>query len=231
MNYSFASYISRDKILFKLGLKRIVFFLNAIKTRYNETKNQKKAERFLEIGPGLNRIPNFETLNIIDGKNVDYIMDISAPMHFRDNSFDLIYASHVIEHVPWFLQKNLFLELYRILKPEGKLEIWVPNFSKIIKIMNDFEQYGENNTKLDGWYRFNDEKDVCMWANGRIFTYGDGSVNPKSFNWHRCVYSESFLKKLFKDAGFIDISQMHNNEVRGYDHGWISLGIKGVKKQ
>ncbi|MCQ2593230.1 MAG: methyltransferase domain-containing protein [Treponema sp.] len=229
MNYSFENYRLRDRLLMRMGLHSIVNLINKTKTSINKVRYKKKNYRKLEIGPGLQRLAGFETLNIIDGKSVDYIMDISNPLKFEDNSFDLIYASHVIEHVPWFLQKRLFSELFRILKPSGVLEIWVPNFSKVIKVFNDFEGQGINNTHLDGWYRFNEEKDVCTWVNGRIFTYGDGTANPMSFNWHRCVYSENYLNKLFIDAGFSSIKKMDNSEVRGYDHGWINLGYKGTK--
>ena len=229
MNYSFADYRFRDRVLMRFGLQSLVKTINRFKTKFNLIRNNKKKHRQLEIGPGLSRLSGFETLNIIDGKDVDYIMDISQPLIFPSNSFDLIYASHVIEHVPWFLQKKLFSELFRILKPGGRLEIWVPNFDRVVQVFNDFEQKGINSTHLDGWYRFNEEQDVCTWVNGRIFTYGDGTANPLSFNWHRCVFSESFLKKLFNQAGFSSILKMDNSEVRGYDHGWINLGIKGQK--
>jgi predicted SAM-dependent methyltransferase len=213
----------------KLGLSFIVKMRCQRKTAKNVKKNAHKSIRQLEIGPGLTRLEGFETLNIIDGKNVDYIADISSPLPFQNNSFDLIYASHVIEHIPWFLQKQLFSELNRILKPKGCLEIWVPDFSKIIEVVNSYFQYGENLTGNDGWYRFNEDKDVMTWVNGRIFTYGDGTSNPQSFNWHRCVYTEESLTQLFRNAGFTEIKAMTHEEVRGYDHGWINLGIKGSK--
>ena len=230
MNYSFNNYRYLDKILYKFKLGVIVKFKDRYKTTRNIRRNSKKTVRALEIGPGVSRLNSFETLNIIDGKEVDYITDISQKLPFADNTFDLIYASHVIEHVPWFLQKQLFIELHRVIKPGGSLEIWVPDFGKILEVANAYIQKGENNTDKDGWYRFNDDKDVLTWVNGRIFTYGDGTANPMSFNWHRCVFTFGYLKQLLSNAGFVTIEAMEHNEIRGVDHGWINLGIKATKK-
>lgn len=230
MNYSFNDYRRLDRILYKLNLGFLVKFKDKCKTKRNIKKNTSKKVRLLEIGPGLSRIEGFETLNIIDGDAVDYIANISQQLPFDSNSFDLIYASHVIEHVPWFLQQKLFSELYRVIKPGGALEIWVPDFGKVLEVANDYMKTGQNKTDKDGWYRFNEEKDVLTWVNGRIFTYGDGTDNPMSFNWHRCVYTHDFLTKLFNQAGFVDIRTMDNSEVRGVDHGWINLGIRAQKK-
>lgn len=230
MNYSFNDYRNRDKFFYKLGLGFVVKIKDRYKTQKNIRKNLNKNVRFLEIGPGISRLEGFETLNIIDGNNVDYIADISQKLPFADNSFDLIYASHVIEHVPWFLQKQLFAELNRILKSNGILEIWVPDFGKVLDVAHAYITSGQNQTDKDGWYRFNDEKDVMTWVNGRIFTYGDGTANPMSFNWHRCVFTFDFLNNLFQKAGFADIQPMTAKDIRGVDHGWINLGVKGIKK-
>ena len=50
------------------------------------------------------------------------------PYPFADNTFDLIEASHILEHLdkPFAVMK----ELHRILKPGGKLLIQVPHFSR-----------------------------------------------------------------------------------------------------
>lgn len=45
--------------------------------------------------------------------------------HFRDNSFDAITMSHVIEHV--YNPNSLLRECFRILKPDGQLVILTPN--------------------------------------------------------------------------------------------------------
>ncbi|HEY9221330.1 MAG TPA: methyltransferase domain-containing protein [Lutibacter sp.] len=229
MNYSFNNTNKIDHFLKFLGLSKIILLKNRIKTNINIKKYLKKDIRNLEIGPGLNRIEGFETLNVIDGFGVDYICDIAKPLPFRDDTFDLIYASHVIEHVPWYLQKKTFNELFRILKKDGVLEIWVPDGLKIVQTLYDYETNGINNIHKDGWYRFNEDKDVGIWANGRIFTYGDGEGNLNHPNWHRTLFTPRLLENMFRLSGFKKIKMLDNNEVRGVSHGWINLGIKGTK--
>jgi ubiquinone/menaquinone biosynthesis C-methylase UbiE len=55
----------------------------------------------------------------------DFLWDLSkTPYPFPDESYDLIIANHVIEHVPnWWA---CFNELSRICKVGGTLEIWIP---------------------------------------------------------------------------------------------------------
>jgi len=50
------------------------------------------------------------------------------PYPFEDNSFDLVEAYHILEHLdkPFVVMK----EMHRILKPGGKLRIKVPHFSR-----------------------------------------------------------------------------------------------------
>ena len=52
---------------------------------------------------------------------------------FPDNSIDVVYCAHVLEHFDR-VGANLFLnEIYRILKPNGILRIVVPNLEEICK--------------------------------------------------------------------------------------------------
>jgi hypothetical protein len=82
------------------------FFLN----RLNLLKNRSKNERYLEIGVGNYRFPKFETLNIVWSPNVDYVYDASRPLPFKDNTFKVIYASHVLEHIPWYQTREVLRE-------------------------------------------------------------------------------------------------------------------------
>jgi len=195
----------------------------------NRWKNEGKSERYLEIGPGNERIDDFETLNIVGESNVDYVYDVAKALPFKDNTFDLIYASHILEHIPWYKTEEVLKEWGKILKPGGQLEVWVPDGVKICETLLKAELEGVNLTEKDGWYKFNPRQDPCVWAAGRIFTYGNGTGNPTHPNWHRAIFTPRYLKELFNLTGLVNVREMDHSEVRGYDHGWINLGVKGTK--
>lgn len=194
------------------------------------TKSFKKS-RSLEIGPGEERIAGFETLNIVGGFNVDYVYDAAKKMPFKDNTFEIIYASHILEHVAWYQVRQVLGEWVRILKPNGVIEIWVPDAYKICSVVLDAEQGINVDLLKDGWFRFNEKKDPYVWANGRLFTYGDGTGNVNHHNWHRAMFTPKSLIALMKESGLTNVELMQENEVRGYSHGWIGLGIRGTKNK
>lgn len=200
-----------------------------ILNRVNIWKNKRKPKRCLEIGSGNERLKGFETLNIVGGRNVDYVFDAAKPLPFENETFDLIYASHILEHIVWYHTETALAEWVRILKPGGTLEVWVPDGLKICQTLINAELNDVNDTAKDGWYKFNPRKDPCIWANGRIFTYGDGTGNPKHPNWHKAIFTPRYLKELFEIVGLRNIREIDNAEVRGYDHGWINLGMRGTK--
>lgn len=198
-------------------------------TRLKLIQNRNRRKRCLEIGPGANRIPGFETLDIRPGMRVDYVWDAQKKLPFEDTTFDVIYASHVLEHIAWYKVQDTLREWTRILKPGGRLEVWVPDGLKICKGLVDFEVHGENYIEKDGWYRYNPDKDPCVWAAGRLFTYGDGKGSPYDPNWHRGLFTPRYLKFLFEKLGLKNVREMTHEEVRGYDHRWINLGMVGTK--
>lgn len=191
--------------------------------------NRGKLHRSLEIGPGAKRLAGFETLNITGGPQVDYIGDATGGLPFPADTFDLLYASHILEHTAWYRSVDVLKEWIRVLKPGGTLEIWVPDGLKIAEAFVMAERSGSVDFHCDGWWRFNEAKDPCRWVSGRIFSYGDGTGAPGHFNWHLGLFSERYLQALMRKAGLTDIRRMNRDEVRGHDHGWINLGVCGRK--
>jgi SAM-dependent methyltransferase len=217
------------RLMRRAALSTKTCWARIVTTRLNLLRNKGKKDRCLEIGPGSVRIVGFETLNIIWNKGVDYILNASARLPFDENTFEIVHASHVLEHIPWYQVEDTLKEWIRIIKPGGHLEVCVPDGLKICKILVDYELYGKDNTQKDGWYRYNPDKDPYKWVSGRLFTYGDGTGNPKSPNWHRSLFTERCLRLLFEKVGLTDIRRLKHEEVRGYDHGWINLGMIGTK--
>lgn len=200
-----------------------------LKTWISRCRYRHRQVRQLEIGPGPSRLPGFETLDVVGGRHVDYVADASRRLPFRSETFDLVYASHILEHIPWYLSQAVLIDWVRILKPGGALEVWVPNGLLICRALVDFEDRGLDYIERDGWYKFNPERDPCVWASGRLFTYGDGTGDPCHPNWHRAIFTPRHLCHLLMRAGLAAVVELQRSDVRGHDHGWINLGMMGRK--
>ena len=190
-------------------------------------RHSNRQVRFLEIGPGYHRIPGFETINIMWTPVTDYVCDAARPLPFGDATFDLIYASHVLEHIPWYQVPHAVREWRRILKDDGALEVWVPDGLKICRAFVDAEDRGSCDFEGDGWYPFNNGRDPAIWAAGRMFSYGDGNGTRGHPNWHMALFYERRLRELLEGSGFTRVRRLSSGEIRGYDHGWINLGLRG----
>lgn len=84
-------------------------------------------EKVLHIGPGKKALHGAVTIDIIDLLEVNIVHDLdSLPWPFKDNEFDLIFGHSVFEHLD--RQIAIMEEMWRILKPGGRIVITVPHF-------------------------------------------------------------------------------------------------------
>lgn len=177
--------------------------------------------KMLEIGPTPNTKigDDWDTMDIVDDYNPTYVHDIKEPMiMIPNNTYDIVYASHIMEHVPWYKSDEVFRELHRILKPKGTLEIWVPDFGKIIEVYHTQKM-------PDNWRMMNSEHNPMKWVLGRLFAYDRNGTNDHNF--HRNAFDKDSLEKAFKSNGFKNTKLL--DKTRTVDHGWVNLGMVGEK--
>ena len=90
--------------------------------------------RKLHIG-GQQKLPDWEVFNVQPGPHVDHVGDAKDLSRFEDETFDELYASHVVEHFDYNGPLlDAFKEWYRVLKPEGKLYISVPDMDVLCQL-------------------------------------------------------------------------------------------------
>jgi SAM-dependent methyltransferase len=170
----------------------------------------------LEIGPGSHPVsPAWDQLDAQPRPGLTIAArwgDQKLPV--ADSTYDLVYASHVLEHVAWFNTVTALREACRILKPGGAVEVWVPDFSRIV------DSYRASRCG-DAWRKHNPRGDPWCWLNGRLFAYG-----PEP-NWHRAAFDCQSLWDRLVEAGFVDLEPLQTP--RGYDHGAINLGVRARK--
>lgn len=99
----------------------------------------------LNLGSGIKKKEGFINIDINPRLSPDMVLNLNnCPYPFKNDSIDYIYTTQVIEHLEIHLI-DFLKEIYRILKPEGILEIIFPNmFSLMNRIRYIFGMIGDS---------------------------------------------------------------------------------------
>jgi predicted SAM-dependent methyltransferase len=131
----------------------------------------------LHLGCGKVYIPSFVHIDLMDYDHIDFKHSIDKLPMFEDNSVDLIYACHVLEHFKRNEIDDVLKEWFRVLKPGGTLRISVPGFEEIIAI---YAKYKDLNLVLG------------PLMGGQTYIY----------NFHYMAFDFSNLSKSLREVGF-----------------------------
>ena len=93
----------------------------------------KTDKRMLNLGCGLSYHPDWVNIDFVDhgGKVLAYDLNLGIP--YGDDTFDLVYHSHVLEH---FTRENglfFLFECFRVLRPGGLFRIAVPDLEGLVR--------------------------------------------------------------------------------------------------
>jgi SAM-dependent methyltransferase len=98
------------------------------------------------------KLPNMEWLGVDlePGPGVDVIVEVGHALPFESESFDLLVASSVFEHDIQFW--NTFLEMSRVMKPNGLLLLIMPSQGTFHRYPLDaFRFYPDSGIALEKW--------------------------------------------------------------------------------
>ncbi len=172
-------------------------------TKDNLFKNEKKG---LHIGPGKKGLPGAVTIDVLPLSGVDIVHNLdSLPWPFQDNEFDLIFAHNVFEHLD--NQVLVMEEMWRILKPQGRMVIAVPYFRSPDAFTDSTHKHFFTTQSLDYYiqgkklasYQYTDKN---FLEKGFWFGWPQTSRNPlvRFFKWYIARYPkfyDSHLSLLF----------------------------------
>jgi len=134
----------------------------------------------LHLGCGERYIPSFIHVDLADYPHIDYKHDILDLSMFEDNSIDLIYVCHVLEHFKRYEIERVLTEWYRVLKPCGILRVAVPDFEAIVKAYKKYMDI---------------ELIMGLLYGGQDYEY----------NFHHVAFDFKYLEKILKKIGFKNI--------------------------
>jgi predicted SAM-dependent methyltransferase len=138
-------------------------------------------EMKLHIG-GEEAHPDWKILNVQVGTNVDYVGNCTDLSQFQDNSVEAIYASHVFEHLDYKTELSQTLrDCRRILMPQGKLMVSVPNLGVLCQLFVAEGLSQEQRLQI-----------MRMMFGGQVDAY----------DYHKVGIIEEFLVMFFAEAQF-----------------------------
>lgn len=182
--------------------------------------------RQLEIGPGPERLPGFETLNIVKTPFTDHVGDARRPP-FDAGTFDTVYSAHCIEHVEWFEVEPTIAAWAQLLKAGGVLEVHTVNAVPMLRAMLDWEETGATSRPAGAWKEELHRGDPFLAAQGRILNYAKSGAAGETWK-HRAILTPRYLRQCFERAGLVDIEDA--GEPRGEKkHKMINMGFRGRK--
>ena len=90
--------------------------------------------RKLHLGCGSVFIPGFTHVDVAEYDHVDYLQDVRDLSFIPENSAELVYSSHVLEHFGRWEVGDIIKEWYRVISPDGILRLAVPDFAACAKL-------------------------------------------------------------------------------------------------
>jgi predicted O-linked N-acetylglucosamine transferase (SPINDLY family)/predicted SAM-dependent methyltransferase len=171
-------------------------------------------QRKLHIG-GRGPSPGWELMNARPGEGVDHVGNANDLSRFADNSLDVIYSSHVLEHLDYQDEiANTLKDWLRALKPGGLVQISVPDLAVLARLLGD--------SRLDKTQRF---QVMRMMFGG----------HTHEFDFHQTGLTEEFLTDFLQQAGFVQIERVRpfglfpDNSDMPYAGVLISLNMQARK--
>ncbi len=145
------------------------------------------APRRLHIG-GKVRSAGWEVINALPGPNVDHLGNANDLSRFAQHSFEVVYASHVVEHFDYRDELHRTLcEWHRVLKPGGAVEISVPDLAVLAALILD-----KSLPTIDHF------KVMMMMFGGHVDAY----------DHHKVGLTAELLASFLLNAGFVDVQRV-----------------------
>ena len=85
----------------------------------------------LNLGSGRRYLPGYVNIDISPERRPDIVALVDRLDFFKDEEYDLVRASHILEHFPYKECGRVLREWNRVLKPGGYLVICVPDYIRL----------------------------------------------------------------------------------------------------
>lgn len=150
-------------------------------------------EKMLHLGCGQVYKPGYVNVDMFDRSVADERTDL-LDLPFDDGSYDLAEAFQVIEHFDLVHSRYFLAEVYRVLRPGGRLVVETPDLGESLRVLSRSDP--SNSVAILQWI------------------YGQDSPGLQ----HKTGFTYSILEGALEDAGFVDV-QREEPQTHTYEPG------------
>lgn len=177
-------------VRYEIHLAKVRLANRVLPSSFSARRRFHKMENiWLHWGCGPKKLPNWVNIDGWKTDATDYVHDLRAKLPFHDETVELIFTEHVLEHVEFDIARQVLADFYRIMKPGGRIRIVVPGLEECIRAFSQGET---------GWFAKVDEPCVTVGVGFNRIFYS---------HFHRFIYDYSTLATVLKEAGFSAVEQ------------------------
>jgi hypothetical protein len=165
----------------------------------------------LHLGCGEKIITGYINIDTRALPGVDVIDDIGKLDNFDNETVELIYVSHVLEHFSRREYMAVLTRWYNLLNEGGILRLAIPDFEKVVEHYNKFKDIEMLRGFLYGGQNYKENYHYCAWdfdkLRNDLISIGFKSV--KRYDWqttehaHIDDYSQCYLPHMDKEKGML----------------------------
>lgn len=159
----------------------------------------------------LNVLPQGSKRYIEWCKSNDVRYGTALDLPVSDNSVDVIYTSHMVEHLDKATAQAFLAEALRALKPDGIIRIAVPDLERFVDM---YKADGDADAFIGS----------LLMSQPMAHTWQDRARTwSLGFRDHRWMYDRNSLAKLLAEAGFVDVKIQEPGATEIADPGELDL--------
>jgi predicted SAM-dependent methyltransferase len=165
----------------------------------------------LHIGCGHVILPKWVNLDIQPSEGVQIIDDARILNKIENNSCDIIYACHILEHISRNEVQKVLNKWFLKIKTGGKLRLAVPDFEKITQRYMDTKNLGEVVGLIIGGHKDEWDKHGMVFDKNILtnMLLKSGFKYIKEWDWRETDhhqyddFSQAYLPHMEKDSGLL----------------------------
>ncbi len=129
-----------------------------------------------------------------------------------DNSLDVVYSSHMLEHLDFKARDKFFKEIKRVLKPGGIIRLCVPDLHLLA---SQYLELNDADAFINSLGLFAPLRSKGLSDRLKLLAFGNRS--------HKWMYDGNSLCKFLKESGFKDAAAVPIGETRIPSTGALNL--------